>query len=35
MPGSAPQRSKSIALPRWKIIPLMLLEPPRTFPRAW
>jgi hypothetical protein len=21
-------------LPRWKIIPLMLLEPPSTFPRA-
>jgi hypothetical protein len=22
-------------LPRWKIIPLMLLEPPRTLPRPW
>ena len=35
MPGSAAQRSKSSGLPRWKIIPLMLLLPPSTLPRAW
>jgi hypothetical protein len=22
-------------LPRWKIIPLIELDPPSTFPRAW
>jgi hypothetical protein len=35
MPGSAAQRSKSRGLPRWKIIPLMLLDPPSSLPRAW
>ena len=25
----------SRGLPRWKIMPLMLLEPPSTLPRAW
>ena len=34
-PGMAAQRSKSIGLPRWKIIPLMLDDPPSTLPRAW
>jgi hypothetical protein len=24
-----------MGLPRWKIMPLMLLEPPSTLPRAW
>jgi hypothetical protein len=35
MPGSAAHRSKSSGLPRWKIIPLMLDEPPSTLPLAW
>ena len=35
MPGSDAQRSKSIGLPRWKIMPLTELDPPSTFPRAW
>ena len=35
MPSSAAQRSKSSGLPRWKIIPLIELEPPSTLPRAW
>ena len=35
MPGSPAQRSKSIGLPRWKIIPLIELDPPSTLPRAW
>ena len=34
MPGSAAQRSMSIGLPRWKIMPLMLDDPPSTFARA-
>ena len=34
IPGSAAQRSRSSGLPRWKIMPLMLLEPPSTLPRA-
>jgi len=34
IPSPAAQRSWSIGFPRWKIIPLMLLEPPGTLPRA-